>query len=216
MKFKLTRLIPFICCLGLITNFVFGSYKFLFHINFDLPHIEHNYQQLRYSRNFYTIGFPCICLGMWIRLKQKEIDIKRMIFICLLFLILLYSETYVVKAYNNQKITGDILLFTIPLAVSILVLSLNIKLKNDLIIVLSKMGKEHATNLFLFHMIVAICVDIFLYNLPFQIPYRTIWQLPLIILLTIIFSYLFQTVKRRLRTILIIPFKAIMRESTES
>lgn len=176
LKFKILKLVW--CCIpiGIVFGLLVGKYEFLFR---SLP----NFVLL--SRNFFTIGIPCIGIG-WL-LKKYYFKLSRMISypISLVITLSILSEIEMIILYHNNIhiLSGDCIITTIPLAASIVFVCIKYP-SFGTNTVIERIGKQYSTNIYVFHMII---LKIFLIlirdmlNLPsFTFPF-------IIFIITIIF-----------------------------
>lgn len=90
VRFNFTRIIPILAVFGFVFNLITGTYSFYFFD--DNPFLLNRENQLLISRNFFTIGFPCIVLGSFIRIKEQTFKVRNLLFLSLIFLIFSFFE----------------------------------------------------------------------------------------------------------------------------
>lgn len=167
----------------LIVGLLFGSYSFIFSA---IPY------SLILSRNFLTMGLPCIIIGWFIRKYFKQIQNKIKIpwFWILIITFLGIFEAWCIFA-DNENYAGDYLITTIPLAALLLfVLLLRPKLGHGTL--LASIGKKYSTFIYVFHIIFLSWFEITANKFNFSFNQ---WLVPFIVLfLTLIFSILLKKI----------------------
>lgn len=118
------------------------------------------YHSLVLARNFVTVGLPCFCLG-WL-LRKYETPICRSIgggkaSLLLLALLLLSYLEWVLPRFTGYDLWsgGDIYLFTVPLSLGAIVWCLTHRDMGQASY-FAVIGKKHATNVYLYHVLVGI------------------------------------------------------------
>lgn len=125
---------------GLFLNLILGKYCI-----FALP------VSYAASRNVFTIALPCIMLGILIRRNQEKFQEFGKWTWMLVLLVLLAVESFLCQGMGLTS--GDIYIFTIPLAVSVFMFFLNLKERKWLKSVACA-GSITSTDIFLFHLLI--------------------------------------------------------------
>jgi peptidoglycan/LPS O-acetylase OafA/YrhL len=143
LRFEMTRLLPFITVFALLLNLLIGSYA-MFWLDSRLVNMVH--------RNFFTIGIPCLYLGMCIRRYEHKITISsaRLIALTILLYALLYVEyLFILKGQS----WGDIFLLTIPTSICTFIVVLRASVLNQWK-VLATIGRKDSLNIYVLHVFV--------------------------------------------------------------
>lgn len=127
--------------IGISLNLIIGRYGFLFFG--DCPVIL--------SRNVLTIALPCVLLGILIRRYEDRLPSNNVIFAGMIIsFVLLYLEEYLIRS-RFTVVRGDILIFTIPLAIVTFIFFLRLDLKDRYSMSLARWGKEYSLDIFIWH-----------------------------------------------------------------
>lgn len=184
VRFQLGKIIPYLIVLGIFLNLFFGAYHHLFFDN-----SFHSLPGFHLSRNFITIGFPCIGIGIMIR-RTEKIIIKKFSLLILCFLLLLI-ESICFRFIMGRNPEGDIIGFTIPFSVIVFIIFLDERMDTKIVRFLNfiaQLGNRHSANIFFYHLIFYLGILQICRFLPFQLPCPGIWLFPSVILLTLLFS----------------------------
>ncbi len=156
---------------GPIINLLLGSYFFLF---------SDNELSCMASRNFLTVGIPCIAAGIWIRRNESRLwNVSRLWALFSLLLVLSLAESMLIC---DVKSVGDIMIFTLPASIVLFCIALKstqISESNFL----ANFGKYHSMNMYLFHVMIIFALS----DIGFTwLGYESInyWKFPLTLLLT--------------------------------
>lgn len=189
VKLRKTQIFPWIAIFGLLLNLILGSYYWLIWDAKPILTLDADPNPYALNRNFLTIGLPCIIAGIWIRLKERPLVLKKLLTAGTILLIAVYAECEFIKYFSNSaEPAGDIIIFTLPLAIIIFLLGLNVPQEMRLISGLAYFGKNHSTNLFLFHVIVRAIILLIAIRIPFYLPDNKYWVLPTTIISMIAIS----------------------------
>ncbi len=184
-KLKLTRLLPWLAILGLLLNLILGSYYWVFLDKRPELYLEGVLIPNALHRNFFTIALPCIVAGTWLRLKERPQSLRKLLWAAGILLIANYAEAIIRKLACGSATSGDIGLVTLPLAIVVFLIALNLKSEHRLIRYLAHLGKNYSTNIFLFHLLINGILFILVTQLPFWLPDNIYWMLPVDIILII-------------------------------
>ncbi|MCM1041759.1 MAG: acyltransferase [Bacteroides sp.] len=150
IKLKAERWLYLWIPVGLFFNFILGKYCIF---DYPLSNATH--------RNVFTIALPCIMIGVLIRRNQEKFQkFGKWIWLPVL-LVPLAVEWFLCRRLGFTS--GDIYIFTIPLAVSVFMLFLNLKERKWLQPV-SRTGSVTSTDIFLFHMLMSTILARFAEN----------------------------------------------------
>ncbi|MCH5318475.1 MAG: acyltransferase [Paramuribaculum sp.] len=174
--------IPFLIILGLIL----GKYAFLFP---QLPNTT------ILSRNFITMGIPCVGIGWLIRKYSSQLlkIFSYPILLTIIILILSECEIVLLKFTGSRLLSGDYIITTIPLAASMVLIAVKYPFvgKNSLI---EFVGKKYSTDIYIFHIFI---LNLFAY-LNAKILNLLSFTLPFIVfVLTILFIILLQKISTK-------------------
>lgn len=179
-RYRINSLVLF-APIGLIFNLVLGKYSMV------LPLFD--YSDLNVSRNVFTIGLPCIAIGILIRLYEYRFKnmCKLILGLCMVILVSCFEIRLVNKIGANS--TGDIMISTIPLACIIMVVSLNmplgLKWSNFV-----RFCKHYNLPIYLYHML------IYFFTLGFAPSYER-FHLIIVICGTLILCAIINTIKQK-------------------
>jgi peptidoglycan/LPS O-acetylase OafA/YrhL len=143
LRFKLLRFIPLVVVLGICLNLITGCYS-KFWLDQQLLRIL--------SRNFLTVGIPCVYLGMLVRRFEYRLFYAQrgMLFTLAILYFLLYVEFQFVF---NRKLWGDVFFFTIPSTIVTFIWVLRTNLFNKLTW-LATIGRKDSLNIYIAHWLV--------------------------------------------------------------
>lgn len=150
VKLRWTNLLPIILVGGLALNLIIGKYSFIYR-DTGFP--------LFLSRNVIGIGLPCLIIGMAIRRLEHLLPSIKIIVISIIIIgILLMCENYILSGkVMGIKNSGDITLFTVPLAIPIFVIFLKMS-HYPRLEPLANLGRVHSLNMYLYHILVAAII----------------------------------------------------------
>lgn len=170
--------------IGLLINLFWGTYSHL--------HTEALFNGF-YNRNVFTIGLPCVAIGMLIRKYQHRLKLSSVALIITTLLLLgaTYFEClYCIRSYIMRY--GDIVITTIPLSIAVFLLFLHIeelgRCKG-----LNNIGKYHSLNIYLVHILLIWVISNYI-PFPFSFPTSV-----LIFALSLMLSYFYIFIKTKLR-----------------
>lgn len=146
-KFRLLYLfIP----LGIALNLATGRYGFMF-FDSGFP--------IEVSRNFLTVGLPCILTGILLRRYERIMPGRRVVVtaICVLT-VALYVECYLLK-WDEVMFAGDIVVFTLPLSVMVFLFFMRFSRTSGVFGVLTRWGRDYSTDIYLWHFLVLAIVS---------------------------------------------------------
>ena len=197
VKLKLSNFLPLLVPIGIFLNLFFGTYYWL---TFDdIPTVcfdggEPN--SLFLSRNFLTVALPCMVLGMWIRVRRLSFSTVKLCIATILLAMAVYWEKDMVMSVGEAGLYGDIVFMTIPLSVSVFLLALNMDGKSQVIRLMGYLGKRHSVNVYLYHCMMYLILGVMMYHSSVDIPHEYYWKLPVILILIVTFSALYDTIKK--------------------
>ncbi|MBQ2379525.1 MAG: acyltransferase [Akkermansia sp.] len=107
-------------------------------------------------QSFLAPAIPCLSTGYLVR-KYVNCFARKGIWwiLTIMFLLLIYTERYLLAVYENVHDDGSYYLFTLPLAMCFFVVALKMKRAMPLIV---SIGKYHSSNVYFFHLFVAGCI----------------------------------------------------------
>lgn len=154
--FRSLKLVWILIPLGLITNLLMGKYGFLLPIPSDL--MINDVPKYMLARNFFTIGIPAFSIGLIIRKYNQMIiqTINKHNAWIISGLLLLFSivEFTILYSLYGRTFSGDIAIFTVPFAISLIIICLHYKeFGNDTIFEI--IGKKYSSDIYIYHMFVA-------------------------------------------------------------
>lgn len=138
--------------IGLVANLLLGKYGFLLP-PFDFSSVGvPNYIM---ARNVFTIGIPAFAIGLLLRKNiikiNEKLDNKRIWITAISFLILASLEFVVLHIKFELKYMADITLFTIPLAISLILLCLKYPDFGEQSYI-KTIGHKYSTDIYVYHM----------------------------------------------------------------
>lgn len=184
--------------LMVIVIFRFKKEKMLFYLipfclilNLLLEQYSSSFFGDNLSRNFFTIGIPCFGLGWLIRKKEDLILRKnagKLGIGVLILLVFSYAEWVFLQSTPGVA-TRDIFIFTVPLAISVLLFCLAHKEwgKSSFI---ENAGKKYSANIYIYHYFVGRCI-LFMYAYLYIDNLRDITA-PLVFMLTLLAAIIFE------------------------
>ena len=148
------QVLPIISLFIIVADCIFLKYsKILFGLTYDSTFYE------PYTK-FISTGLTCFIIGIYINYisqsKKSIFSNKKNLFIMLIFLILNLVEIHILYNLNSNVILCNYL-FTIPLSMSIFLLFLNMKMKENKI---STIGLKYSTSIYILHPIILNMLDI--------------------------------------------------------
>lgn len=179
-RWRINVLVAFVP-IGLIINLILGKYSML------LPLWD--YSDLNVSRNVFTIGLPCLAIGILIRLYEYRFRNMRKLML-VLFMVILVSFVEIWWIYKIEAgSTGDIMISTIPLACIIMFVTLRIPLEQKWSNFV-RFCKNYNLPIYLYHML------IYFLTLGFAPSYER-FHLIIVILGTLIFCATINAIKQK-------------------
>lgn len=148
------------------------------------------------NRNFLTVALPCMVLGMWIRVRRLSFSTVKLCIATILLAMAVYWEKDMVMSVGEAGLYGDIVFMTIPLSVSVFLLALNMDGKSQVIRLMGYLGKRHSVNVYLYHCMMYLILGVMMYHFSVDIPHEYYWKLPVILILIVTFSALYDTIKK--------------------
>ncbi len=145
-QIKQIKLLYWLIPIGIILNLCFGTYVHLFSDNAMYNGFYH--------RNVFTIGLPCIALGMLIRRYQHRLTFSpsKILIVIVALLGLAYWECLgFLKKYIMTY--GDVVITTIPLAIAVFLLFLNCD-ELGRCRWINSIGRRHSLNIYLIHVLI--------------------------------------------------------------
>lgn len=189
-------LIPFL----MLTAVALNRYMFLFtDVEIDK----------RWSVNALFCAVPCVLVGSLVKRKESEvleIHFNKILVITVLLGGVAYIEYFVLNYFDIGQFGGNYYLMTFPLSIAIFIFALSFeryRMTNQIHIYLSKLlgffaylGKNHATNIYLFHVWIMVVLE-FLQRQGFYT--KPLQYVECVVLLTIIFSSCINYIKVSIR-----------------
>jgi len=183
------ELLSVLAPLLLLMSLSFGKYSFLFSIQ----------TPLQYSRNAWFVGILFFMIGY----ISSGIDLTKKKYY---YLILIGSGCFLSLAEMlmfermSVKSAGGILLGTIPVALGLMGLFLNINIRdNKVLVFFSQIGKKHSTFVYVFHIAVIEILSIFVLT---KIRYSLVYLLPILVYTICVFSSVcLSKLKKRVKAI---------------
>lgn len=191
VKLNVTRILPWLAILGILINLILGSYYWVFWEHQPNLYLDNSLVRYAAHRNFFTIALPCIVTGTWIRLKERPLEVNKLVWIFGILLVGIYAEAIFRKIACGNSDSGDIGLLTIPLAIVIFLIALNLKSEHRIIRYMAHLGKNYSTNIFLFHLLIKGLFLLLVANLPFMVPDDIYWMWPVDIITVILLSRMY-------------------------
>lgn len=147
LKFKVLKYLWYLIPLFVLWGLMTGNYHFLF------PYLS---DDIILSRNFYTMGIPCIGIG-WMMRKYSPQLLKRIsypIVLCAAILVISELEIILLK-YAGHTVIGDYFITTYLVAASMMLIGVKYPLlgKNSII---EKIGKTYSTDIYIFHVFILL------------------------------------------------------------
>lgn len=181
----LQKFFPLFFILGLLM----GTYNFWFPID-----------DICYHRNFMTMALPFIMLGSWIKQHLYELlDVfkQKMYLIILVFLIIAYSEYYMILFYDREG-RGDYWFSIIPLSFFVFLLCLQSFnfWKNTLLIFI---GKYLSLYIYLYHVLIRDIFNLLLYKLGFSFEFYNRYEFLIVSFFTFVLSVIVYRIKKMIR-----------------
>jgi len=138
--------------IGLIANLLLGKYSFLLP-PFDFSSVGiPNYIM---ARNIFTIGIPAFAIGLLLRKNitkiNEKLDNKKIWITVISFLILATLEFVILHIQFGRKYMADISLFTIPLAISLILLCLKYPNFGEQSYI-KTIGHKYSSDIYIYHM----------------------------------------------------------------
>lgn len=152
VKAKSIKLLWWAIPVGLTLNLLIGKYGFLF------PSIDFSgvgLPQYIAARNFITMGIPAFAIGLLLQKNNSKIcdliNNRKAWISCILCLILATVEFVILHIKFEKNYMADISLFTIPLAISVIILCLKYPDtgKGKYI---TTIGKKYSSDIYIYHM----------------------------------------------------------------
>lgn len=166
--------------IGLALNLFLGSYYWLFWESW-LSFGKQQVNDLAVHRNFLTIGLPSVAIGIYIKLHEKKLSLNCLLILIVCLATALYIEYALIKfASPMHRVDGDITLFTVPLAVAVFLFALNYNQEHNWLFAMSRMGKRHSLNIYLYHKMVAYVIGVVLWRVSFVLSLFCILPLTII------------------------------------
>lgn len=145
MKLRILKYVWYFIPIGIIFGLLTGSYEF---------HCDQLPRSILLSRNFFTMGIPCVGIGWLLKKYYRQISkiVSYSIFISVILLVLSIVEVVTLHfAVSGPK--GDFVITTFPLAASIMLVCLKYPLLGCKTL-LENTGIKYATYIYIFHMFV--------------------------------------------------------------
>jgi surface polysaccharide O-acyltransferase-like enzyme len=143
LRFKLLRFMPILVVLGIGLNLIAGCYSKLWLCQ-QLPRIL--------SRNFLTIGIPCVYLGMLVRRFEHRLFISQKSLLLTLVVLCLIAYLEFILVFHRVK-WGDVYFLTIPTTIVTFIWVLRSNLFNKLAW-LASIGRKDSLNIYILHWLV--------------------------------------------------------------
>lgn len=148
VELKCERWLILLIPIGLALNLIIGSYHFVFD-KFPIPN------HILLSRNVFTIGLPCLLIGVLIRRYEYLMpSFRKTLFVTVLFVIAIYLETILFRD-SFRSLKGDIIIFTVPCAVCTFLVFLKYESDHPIAKTLAKIGKNYSLDIYVWHILVA-------------------------------------------------------------
>lgn len=152
-KLNIERILFWLVPVLLVCDLIFGKYSMLiFKTEFPLV----------YARNFLFVGLPYFCIG---EMLQKGISNQKICFskmtmavFTVLFAITTIAERYIVLGLEMGT-NREHYISTTFLAVSLVLLFLNIDSNNKISTAMSDVGRRYSANIYIFHPIFIVLMD---------------------------------------------------------
>ncbi len=110
-------------------------------------------------RNSITIGLPCVMLGMLLRQNRSAIpDLRKALILTLSIGFLLYAEAALLHFTVFGHTSGDIGIFTVPLAVAVFMLFYRLNTGTRIESVCATLGREHSLNIYIWHVMALLII----------------------------------------------------------
>lgn len=183
-KLRALSVIYWLIPIGLLINLFWGTYSHL--------HTDTMFNGF-YNRNVFTIGLPCVAIGILIRKYQHRLKLSSVALI--ITTLLLHGATYFECLYCIRPYImryGDIAITTIPLSIAVFLLFLHIE-KFGGCKILNNIGKYHSLNIYLIHILLIWIISDYI-PFPFSFPTSV-----LIFALSLMLSYIYIFIKTKLR-----------------
>ena len=159
-----------------------------------------------WSRNGLLCAFPCIVIGTYIaknKYKIAKISLQKITVLSIMVCSVAYMEYFFLNYYDIGQYGGDYYFMTFPLSITIMLLALKFEqyklengFKNTFNIIYSAMaclGKYHATNIYLFHVMILSMLGV-IEKHGFDTYYFQTAEL--VFLLTLILSIIINSIKK--------------------
>lgn len=199
VKLKLSNFLPLLVPIGIFLNLFLGAYYWLTFDNLPTISFDGATPNIYFlNRNFLTVALPCMVLGMWIRVKRLSFSTVKLCIAAILLAMAVYWEKDMIMSVGEAGLYGDIVFMTIPLSISVFLLALNMSGKYQIVKTMGYLGKRYSVNLYLYHPMIYITFGGILSHFSLNIPYADYWALPVILILIITFSALYDTIKKAL------------------
>ena len=181
--------------IGLVANLLLGKYGFLLP-PFDFSSVGvPNYIM---ARNVFTIGIPAFAIGLLLRKNiikiNEKLDNKRIWITAISFLILASLEFVVLHIKFELKYMADISLFTIPLAISLILLCLKYPNFGEQSYI-KTIGRKYSTDIYVYHMFggnfLIGFIGAIIYKIT-KVECLAIYNAPIVFIATLIFVIVLQ------------------------
>ena len=203
-----TLIVAFICtksntikilwCLipiGLTANLLLGKYGFLLP-SFDFSSV--GIPKYIIARNFFTIGIPAFACGLLLRKNiaqiNERVNNKKAWITAISFLILASLEFVVLHIKFELKYMADISLFTIPLAISLILLCLKYPNFGEQSYI-KTIGRKYSTDIYVYHMFggnfLIGFIGAIIYKIT-KVECLAIYNAPIVFIATLIFVIVLQ------------------------
>lgn len=198
IKLKWTGILPYIAFTGVLFGLFVGAYNWLLDTKIIINYYGWNFNS---ARNAFTIGLPCVTIGIIIReyenvfrhyMEKHPFSLK----ICLTFFFILSATEYFFMDESHKY--SDIFLFTIPLGTVSFLIALLVRPSHKSLAI-AKLGKKYSLPIYLYHLIFLDFIFLVLHFLNcreiVEIKYMQYWLYPALIIIMLISFIMLQRLK---------------------
>lgn len=199
-RIGLFKVIPYLIIGGLLLNFTLGAYSPLFFST--PPHLPRVLTpfQIDINRNFLTTALPFLFIGGWMHTLSK-INILQAILWTAVFAVLSTIElNYVMNITHSAIINGGLLISSVFLSIAVMQLFIKLPSSTWFIRKTAELGRKYSLDIYIYHILIFYILNSVMELMPFNLRWQSIWYVPLVVLLTIAFSWVLNnTVRKWLR-----------------
>ena len=144
VKFHKEKILFWLVPIGLLLNLLTGGYSFL---------VTRETLGIDWSRNFLTVGIPCVMAGVLLRRNEHRIRIQTSSLMVLIMIALaaLYLEWMLLG--NDFYSRGNVFLFTLPVAFLVFYSSLKVTGRITNPNIFASFGEKYSLDIYIYHLL---------------------------------------------------------------